>query len=500
MTALSIGLGLGRCIAAAPGDIPVVPPVPPVVPPVVADPPPQILLQADRTVDIEVAEGAVILTIADTGLYDGIHAIDTADFAAGPVFLAPPSAPAGGAAPGDVLTAYPGLLAHPAGSAPSVTRRWTRDGAAILGAAGATYTLVAADQGAAIAVTEIADGAGGGRSADGAALAIPANAPAALPAAPTITVGTQPRLAAIAAGAALSTAFTPGAAAASDGAAVTETVTYAVGGTTRAGSDAATAQGDQLTASVVYTAPGAAATAPIALGPVTIAAPPAVAPSNTALPAVTGTARVGRMLALSTGIWSGTAPIAYAFQWQRGTTDIAGATGATYVAGTADAGQTLRGVVTATNAAGGASATSPATAAIGAATLLDFHDPGTAGAAMLAGMVLDGPAGDLLGTRAKDEPARQIPVGPGFPATGTVLRVTATITCVGRGRFAFALGGDVVLIDSGGTVSASTTRNVTGTLAVPSGLTPSSPAAIRVVDPQNTGAALRIANILVETA
>lgn len=89
-----------------------------------------------------------------------------------------------------------------------------------------------------------------------------------------------------------------------------------------------------------------------------------VAPSNTVLPAVTGTAEVGQVLTSTTGTWSGSAPITYSRQWQRGTTNISGATGATYTAVPADAGQALRCVVTATNVAGSASANSNATAAV----------------------------------------------------------------------------------------------------------------------------------------
>ena len=37
-------------------------------------------------------------------------------------------------------------------------------------------------------------------------------------------------------------------------------------------------------------------------------------PSNTALPAITGTAQQGQTLSASTGFWTGT-PAAYAYQW-----------------------------------------------------------------------------------------------------------------------------------------------------------------------------------------
>lgn len=94
-----------------------------------------------------------------------------------------------------------------------------------------------------------------------------------------------------------------------------------------------------------------------------------IAPANTALPLIAGTARVGESLTASTGAWSGTAPLAYAFQWQRGTATIAGATAATYAVQPGDLGQTLRAVVTATNGAGAAQAVSGATAPVSAALI-----------------------------------------------------------------------------------------------------------------------------------
>lgn len=41
----------------------------------------------------------------------------------------------------------------------------------------------------------------------------------------------------------------------------------------------------------------------------------AVAPSNTVLPTISGTATVGQMLTAATGTWSGTTPITYTYAW-----------------------------------------------------------------------------------------------------------------------------------------------------------------------------------------
>ena len=100
------------------------------------------------------------------------------------------------------------------------------------------------------------------------------------------------------------------------------------------------------------------------------AARSAAAPSNTSLPAVAGSAKVGQTLTVSNGSWTGS-PTRYAYQWQRCTSstscvDIASATLQTYKAVAADAGRTLRAVVTASNADGNSTANSDQTAVVAA--------------------------------------------------------------------------------------------------------------------------------------
>jgi hypothetical protein len=98
------------------------------------------------------------------------------------------------------------------------------------------------------------------------------------------------------------------------------------------------------------------------------------APVNTAPPTISGTPQVGQTLNASTGSWSGTQPIAYAYAWRRcdtsgGACVSIGATGASYTLAGADVGSTIRVVVTATNSVGPTSATSAATTVVqGAAT------------------------------------------------------------------------------------------------------------------------------------
>ena len=82
------------------------------------------------------------------------------------------------------------------------------------------------------------------------------------------------------------------------------------------------------------------------------------APVNTARPGITGSAIEGNTLTASNGTWNGAAPITYAYQWVRCDAvgalchNITDAKGQTYSPTSLDVGNTLRVVVTATNANG----------------------------------------------------------------------------------------------------------------------------------------------------
>lgn len=102
----------------------------------------------------------------------------------------------------------------------------------------------------------------------------------------------------------------------------------------------------------------------------TSAAPPTAKPQNTALPVISGAVdpSQGQTLSTTTGTWANN-PTSYTYQWQDCTgpstcTNIRGATSSTYVLQAADVGDTIDVIVTASNAAGSASATSAQTATV----------------------------------------------------------------------------------------------------------------------------------------
>jgi len=79
-------------------------------------------------------------------------------------------------------------------------------------------------------------------------------------------------------------------------------------------------------------------------------------PVNSSPPAISGTTSVGSVLTTNDGTWINS-PSSFSYQWKRGATNI-GTNANTYTLVQADAGQNLTCVVTATNAAGSANATS----------------------------------------------------------------------------------------------------------------------------------------------
>ena len=88
-----------------------------------------------------------------------------------------------------------------------------------------------------------------------------------------------------------------------------------------------------------------------------------IAPANTVLPAISGTARADQTLSASNGTWANS-PTSYTYQWQKNGVNISGATASTYLILFSDYGSVIRVGVTATNAFGSTTAYSTATAAV----------------------------------------------------------------------------------------------------------------------------------------
>jgi len=126
-------------------------------------------------------------------------------------------------------------------------------------------------------------------------------------------------------------------------------------------------------------------------------------PANTVAPTISGTARDGEQLTAQDGTWTGTAPITFAYQWQRcelnggACADIANANDKTYTVQDADANSTLVVVVTARNDAGTASAPSTATGRVESIAPSNTTAPTIDGTARV-GQTLAARPGDWTGT------------------------------------------------------------------------------------------------------
>lgn len=127
----------------------------------------------------------------------------------------------------------------------------------------------------------------------------------------------------------------------------------------------------------------------LALLPGSSNAAPAVAPSNTEEPRITGTPRVGQVLRTTRGSWNGSEPITYQYRWfrcdGRGAPDasdcrrISNAANATYVVRQADAGFRIRSQIVATNDDGSATATSNPTGVVQSARPANTTEPSISG-------------------------------------------------------------------------------------------------------------------------
>lgn len=131
-------------------------------------------------------------------------------------------------------------------------------------------------------------------------------------------------------------------------------------------------------------------------------------PANQTPPTITGAATEGQTLTLDPGTWTGIPSPTFTYQWQRcdqsggSCTPIAGATTTAYAVGTSDVGSTIDALVTATNAAGTATAVSSPTAVVAASTSSPPSDstPPTIGGQSVVGQTLTAAPGAWTGAPA----------------------------------------------------------------------------------------------------
>jgi hypothetical protein len=132
--------------------------------------------------------------------------------------------------------------------------------------------------------------------------------------------------------------------------------------------------GQSVRVLVTAIGPGGSTQAASSQSGTTTAAPPPP-PVDTIAPSIVGLAVEGQTLVASQGTWSGT-PSSYTYQWQQcdslglSCSNLGEAHFSTYMLAPADVGHTLRVIVTAVNAGGSTSASSPVSAVVAAISSL----------------------------------------------------------------------------------------------------------------------------------
>lgn len=128
---------------------------------------------ADGTLTVQAATGALSLTVTSPPEFAGSYLTDTALLAGGPVNLVPPLI-LGDPAQQAELVAQPGLWIHE-GEVTGETWSWHRDGTPIPGATAPAYALAAPDAGGTLTAVQTLTTAAGSRSAESGAVAVPAS-------------------------------------------------------------------------------------------------------------------------------------------------------------------------------------------------------------------------------------------------------------------------------------------------------------------------------------
>jgi hypothetical protein len=241
---------------------------------------------------------------------------------------------------GNVLTCTQGTWAN---TPTAYAYQWRRGGTAIGGATASTYTLVSADGGAAIACAVTASNVSGASTVVSNTIQVqgtPVNT------APPVASGTG------IVGQTLSCTQGTWSNAPTGYAYQWQRNGVTIAGATTSTYVLVTADGGTMVTCLV-TATNAAGSTQYPSNQIAVQG----APSNTALPVASGTGTVGQVLSVTNGTWTNS-PTGYTYQWLRAGANIAAATAATYTLVAADSTNNVSCRVTATNAAGSASATS----------------------------------------------------------------------------------------------------------------------------------------------
>jgi hypothetical protein len=189
-------------------------------------------------------------------------------------------------------------------------------------------------------------------------------------------------------------------------------------------------------------------------------------PGSLVVPVVTGQARVGATLGVTTGGWSGS-PTSFTFQWTRcdaagaDCTTIAGADTETYVATADDVGAKLRVWVSASNAFGHASRLSYSNGVIGASDAGAYGVTGTCGTLGLSG------PGFILTA----DPTKAVPAGTVLTVVASGTASAGTWSTTGGGADIASLSGTARQITLTAPIAAGASKAFRSTLSIATAFT-----------------------------
>jgi hypothetical protein len=217
-----------------------------------------------------------------------------------------------------------------------------------------------------------------------------------------------------------------------------------------------------------------------ALGATTVSSPATDVvtgpPHSIRPPALSGVAEVGETLTTDDGVWSGTQPLVYTYRWRRCDTaglncaTIDGASDASYVLTSADAGATIRVRVYAANDFGTASRASAPSPVVAAGSPQVVTSPTVSGTAQ-DGSVLVGDEGTWSGT----QPISFVDAWERCDTAGascqTIAGATESTYTAGPADVGYTLRYVVTASNAGGTVEAESAPTPTVAAQAPTNVT-----------------------------